>query len=248
MTMPAAAGATAPLVLLVLAVAQLVPVLSKDNADAEFEELEKANRNRGYAAGISGEFFRYKHIFHKQPSLKDKDEAFEAVPKIRCDVCAAIVGSLVAKAKSFSEDDISDVLEASTDYEETGDLVTDRMLQHKKGCNKHFKDELVAEGYTIQVCKDVVPGRSDSDPCLVRTGDKPSEQAVDTYELWKEILFYACEQTVGHYNDELAEYLTEALPGAENRTAVARRACETRARCRDVPRPRGATKGKKAEL
>merc|ERR1711972_876152 len=107
--------------------------------------------------------------------------------------------------KSFSEDDLADMLEGNVDYEPTGDAVTDQMLEHKKGCNKHFKDELIAEGYMVRQCKDVVPGRTDSEPCLWRGKDKPNEQAIDAYELWKEGLFHACEKSVGAYNDVMAE-------------------------------------------
>ena len=57
--------------------------------------------------------------------------------------------SLMAGAKSHSEDDIADMLDGDTDFKPTGDAVTDHMLQHKKGCNKHFKDELVAKGFRV---------------------------------------------------------------------------------------------------
>merc|ERR1712046_131353 len=104
------------------------------------------------------------------------------------------------KAKGTSEDALADMLEGNADYEMTGEPVTDRMLSHKKGCNKHFKDELIAEGYVLRVCKDVVPGRTDSEPCFHKDSSKPSESAVDSYELWKESFFYACEQTVSRHS------------------------------------------------
>lgn len=200
---------------------------------------------RGFAVGLTGEFFRYKHLYYKQPSEEDRETAVEVATALRCDVCAAIVGSLVAQAKSFGEDDLADVLEGNVDHEPTGDEVTDRMLSHKKGCNKHFKDELIAYGYVVRQCKDVIPGRNDSSPCLHKTEGKPSQNAVDTYELWKEGLFHACEQTVAHYGDALAARLAEVLRDSDgrgvDRPAAVRAACEVEARCekRTKPKPAG---------
>merc|ERR1712232_119962 len=145
--------------------------------------------------------------------------------------CSVLVDSLIKRAKSFSEDDLADALEGITDYPKTGDQVTDQMLSHKKGCNKHFKDELIAEGYVLRVCKDVIPGRNDSEPCLWQEQEKPNQQSVDSYELWKEGLFYACEKTVGTYNDVIAEFLGAALHSSKNRTFIVQTACNVHARC-----------------
>merc|ERR1719478_1709861 len=86
-------------------------------------EQEEAAKKRGYAMGVTGEFFRYKHLYHKAPKEADRDEAMRVASKVRCDVCTAIVGSLVKKAKSFSEDDLADMLEGNADYELTGEPV-----------------------------------------------------------------------------------------------------------------------------
>lgn len=214
-----------------------LPPDPQDGITQEIMDLEEHNRKQGYAAGVTGEYFRYKHVFYKQPSEKDREEAISIGSKIRCDVCVTTVESLLKKAATLSEDDIADVLEGNADYEMTGEPVHDRMLEHKKGCNKHFKDELIAKGWTLRVCKDVVPGRNDSEPCLYQEGSKPSERAVDSYEQWKECLFYACEQTVSRFSDGLAAHLAETLPSAANRSLAVRSACETVARCAGGPAP-----------
>merc|ERR1711924_5365 len=152
--------------------------------------------------GTGTEFFRYKYLFNKGPTVADRDEALNVAGKIRCDVCRVILSSLASKAVGHSEDDLADALEGNVDSPLTGDNVHDQMLKHKKGCNKHFKDELVGEGWVLRTCKDVVPGRTDMEPCLHNVGDKPSDTSIDSYELWKEALFYACEQTVTRYSDD----------------------------------------------
>eukprot|EP00439_Symbiodinium_sp_Y106_P082353 s207_g21.t1 len=106
---------------------------------AEERKLE-VTESQGFAAGQTGEYFRYKHIFHKKPSGEDFQHAQKVAEEVRCIVCAKILASLLAKARSFSEDDIADVLEGNTEYDRTGDPVTDQMLKHKRGCNKHFKE------------------------------------------------------------------------------------------------------------
>ncbi|CAE7728831.1 SCLY [Symbiodinium pilosum] len=106
---------------------------------AEERKIE-LTENQGFAAGQTGEYFRYKHIFHKKPSDEDFQHAQQVAEEVRCVVCAKILASLLGKARSFSEDDIADVLEGNTEYERTGDQVTDQMLKHKRGCNKHFKE------------------------------------------------------------------------------------------------------------
>ncbi|CAK0887268.1 unnamed protein product, partial [Prorocentrum cordatum] len=126
-----------------------------------------AEPGKGMIAGASGEFFRYKHMFNRRPTDADRDE-----------------------------DDLADALEGDPGYEPTGDMVTDRMLSHKKGCNKHFKDELIAEGYRVRPCRDAAEGEP-SEPCLHKEDRRPNEMSSETYEIWKEGLFYACEQTVG---------------------------------------------------
>jgi len=219
-----------------------------DGVSREFMDREEAGKQTGMASGVTGEFMRYKYLFYKQPSEDDRIEALATAQKIRCDVCTEIVASLAAQAKSFSEDDIADMLDGDTDYALTGELVTDRMLQHKKGCNKHFKDELIAKGFTVRQCKDVAPEKGAQEPCLHREPEPPGEQARETYEIWKESLFYACEQSVAHFKDDIAASLSEALRAGKNKTEAS--VCKSEARCshgmrKSVQKPAGSTRKKR---
>lgn len=211
---------------------------------------------QGMAAGQSGEYFRYKHLYEKKPSEEDFANAQKVAGEIRCPVCAKIVESLMKKAKSFSEDDLADVLEGNAEYAPAGDPVTDQMNRHRKGCNKHFKDELVAVGYMLRQCKDVAPDfKNDSSPCLWKNADPPSQHSMDTYEVWKEGLFYACEQSVARHTDELAAVLSEKLRGTDSsearRAELADEVCHSIARCESIEKPRKPQKkikGKSKEL
>lgn len=224
---------------------QTLPPDPSDGVTREMMDLEEHNRKQGFAMGTTGEFFRYKHVFHKQPSEADRAEAIGLAVKVRCDACLQIMTSLLTKASTLDEDGLADQIEGNEDYEKTGDHVTDVMLSHKKGCNKHFKDELIAKGWTLRTCKEVDAERNDTEPCLHREASAPSPQAQDSYELWKEVLFYACEQTVGRFGDALAQHLAEALPESLNRSRVVEDACRSHARC--LPRGRSETAAKKNE-
>lgn len=202
---------------------------------AEERKLE-VTESQGFAAGQTGEYFRYKHIFHKKPSGEDFQHAQKVAEEVRCVVCAKILASLLAKARSFSEDDIADVLEGNAEYDRSGDPVTDQMLKHKRGCNKHFKDELVAQGYMLRACREVAPDyKNDTSPCLWQSPTPPSQQAIDTYEVWKEGFFYACEQSVARHSDALADELAGRLRSLgreeQNLTHIAEEVCKTAAAC-----------------
>eukprot|EP00929_Paragymnodinium_shiwhaense_P104085 TRINITY_DN6807_c0_g1_i2.p1 TRINITY_DN6807_c0_g1~~TRINITY_DN6807_c0_g1_i2.p1 ORF type:complete len:269 (-),score=58.55 TRINITY_DN6807_c0_g1_i2:107-913(-) len=192
--------------------------------------------DKNVATGVQGMYFRYMHAFHNKPSDKDMDEAMRIADVLRCDVCEAILSSLLGKAENLAEDAIADVLEGNTDYPMTGERVRDQMLQHKRGCNKHFKDELVAKGWVLKTCNETgevggEKGRAAMDPCLFQSGETPSEMAVEVYELWKEGFFYACEQSIGAHNDDIAAFLANALPTSEDRTATLREACRVPGKC-----------------
>lgn len=53
-------------------------------------------------------------------------------------------------------------------------------------------------------------------PCVFPPGSNklselPSDHSVNTYELWKEIVFFSCEQTIGKYQSEMAEWLVASI-------------------------------------
>jgi hypothetical protein len=198
-------------------------------------ENDVIDHNKGYAHGQTGEYFRYKHMYHHKPSEKDRHEAVDLARGLRCEVCEVILTSLVNKVKAFTEDSLADILEADVDYEPTGEYIDDRMLEHKKGCNKHFKDEVVAQGYELKQCDETNlprwPHRKDKEPCLFLSEFKPVGSAVDTYEMWKEMIFHACETTVSRYSDDLASFLETELQAGGNRTLIVKKACEKTAHC-----------------
>jgi len=209
--------------------------------------------NKGLALGQYGEFYRYMHVFHNKPSDEDRVEALRVADWIRCDVCFVISKGLIAKADDLSEDAIAEILEGHTEYPKSGEKVKDQMLQHKKGCQKHFKDEMVAQGWVLKMCSETgevgKDNRSAKDPCIHQENDRPSPMATDTYELAKEALYYACEQSVGKYNDDMALYLAEHLPKAEDKDSILREACAGPARCKrkhkDLPPPNKTAKKSK---
>lgn len=218
-------------------------------SESTMKELEDQNRKQGFATGPTGEYYRYVAMPARQLTEVDRDEARAGAAQVRCDVCALIVESLVQKAASWSEDGLADQFEGHTEYDKTGDESLDLMLAHKKGCNKHFKDELVAEGWFLTSCKEVRPERGEG-MCLWQTPNKPDEVSLNSYQTWKEALFFACEQTVGAHSDALAEYLAGALTKSANRTATVRTACERHAKCskRKSRGSRGARGSKAGEL
>merc|ERR1719217_1249499 len=112
------------------------------------------NSEKGLAHGVQGAYFRYMHAFHQKPSEFDMEEAYKVADILRCDVCETILQSLLGKAENLADDAIADVLEGNTDYAPTGEKVRDQMLQHKKGCNKHFKDELISQGWVLKMCNE----------------------------------------------------------------------------------------------
>merc|ERR1712023_358160 len=129
------------------------------------------------------------------------------------------------------------------------------MLQHKKGCQKHFKDELIAEGWVLKVCNETgqVPddGRGPMDPCLFKGDSKPGEMAIEAYEIWKEGMFFACEHTIGRYNDDIAAFLADELPSSADKASTLQQACNEQALCKK-PRKKsqntgGAKKAKKKQ-
>lgn len=77
----------------------------------------------------------------------------------------------------------------------------------------------------------------------------PSEHSLNTYELWKEGVFFGCEQSIARYRDEITQYVFDRSSTGRKRWDLAAEACERAARC--APRlsttaGTGGGKGKKA--
>eukprot|EP00971_Amphidinium_carterae_P139122 2757130-Amphidinium_carterae.1 len=59
-------------------------------------------------AGHEGEYFRYSQVLVKPPDDEDRRAALRMAEDVRCAVCDVILGSLVAKSESMSEDHLMD--------------------------------------------------------------------------------------------------------------------------------------------
>ena len=54
---------------------------------------------------------------------------------------------------------------------------------------------------------------------------------MNTYDQYHEALFYACENSVGAYGEDMVEYIADALEDQRNITNVAYQACHKIGRC-----------------
>lgn len=54
---------------------------------------------------------------------------------------------------------------------------------------------------------------------------------MNTYDQYHEALFYACENSVGAYGEDMVEYIADALEDQRNITDVANQACRKVAKC-----------------
>eukprot|EP00397_Hematodinium_sp_SG-2012_P049961 GEMP01057844.1.p2 GENE.GEMP01057844.1~~GEMP01057844.1.p2 ORF type:complete len:113 (+),score=20.84 GEMP01057844.1:539-877(+) len=78
-----------------------------------------------------------------------------------------------------------------------------KVLKRKKGCQKHFKDDFILLGHFVTPCAD-----NPKVACLEK-GGPPGATARETYEVWKEGVYFACEQTIGAHSDEIVEILLD---------------------------------------
>lgn len=197
-------------------------------------------------SGTEGEYYRYKNVLVKPPDDDDRIEALKMSEDFKCRACEILVESLLQRAESHSEDHIMDQfdgeLQEEVDYVENPQ--ENRVNRNRKGCNKHFKDEILLQGWMPKRCSEP-DGTVDSTPaeerpwCLEQRGGKPTERDVDTYSVRNEAAFYACENTVGRYGLEIASFLAERLEdGGDGVKAAVGDACRQEARCGGNPRRR----------
>jgi len=222
-------------------------------------------------SGTDGEFFRYKHVLIKPPDDDDRMESLRMAEDIKCTACVAIVRNLLKKAESNSEDHIMDQLDGELVEvpELTDNPQENRVNANRKGCNKHFKDELLLRGWSVSRCpeaegakltvqavneegaagtkgSEVAPlAREGQEFCLEQRSRLPTERDVDTYSTRNEAAFYACENTVARYAQEIASLIAQRLEDGGDREEAIHAACEEAARCRGMPRG-SKKKGKKA--
>jgi len=195
-------------------------------------------------SGAEGEFFRYKHVFVKPPDDEDRVSSLKMTEDMRCKACEVMVESLLKRAESLSQDHIMDQFdgELESPVEFTNDPQENRVNKNRKGCNKHFKDELLLKGWAVRSC----PDGATRTWCLEKSPEIPTERDVDTYSTRNDAVFYACEHTLGRYGQELAEYIAERMEDGAPLHEVISTACRDAARCEGV-KPKKKTKKKKKE-
>lgn len=184
---------------------------------------------------------RYKHIKPEVP-IKDEDQetALAMSEDLKCEACKEILKSLLRKARSFTEDDLLDLLE--------GDIDEDRLAQcnsaherqvelRRKGCNKHFKDEFLLQGWDVKQCMHFPTGtdpkRDEGAPgyCVWKAEKVPEEKDIDIYSIEKEAVFQACESTVGKHTDDIAPLLAKVLSKGGSVDDAVKDACIKKAKC-----------------
>merc|ERR1712151_246613 len=85
--------------------------------------------------------------------------------------------------------------------------INSQVNAHRKGCNKHFKDELLLKGWSVGACPPPEEGmfgkHATAEWCPQTVGIKPEEYEVDSFSKRNEAAFYACEHTIGKYGHEI---------------------------------------------
>lgn len=207
--------------------------------------------------GVEGEFTRYIHTFMQPPTEQDRADGLKMAQDIRCEACQEIVTQCVRRAESKSEDHIMDQLEGEINLEDLPEpnentTQADRVARNRRGCNKHYKDDLLLRGFGVRRCADEsvdVDADADSEPVTssskmfcMEHGKPLSVGESNTYNIRNEAAFYACESTVGRFGTEMAASVADALQdGVELETAV-KTVCLEVAKCQGVKK--GARKAK----
>lgn len=114
----------------------------------------------------AGEFLRYAIVSETVPTENEQYETLRLGADLRCDVCNTIVRNLMQRAESHSEDHIMDQLEGvpSKLPEITNDVQENRVNKARRGCNKHFKDEVLLKGYFVWRCSASKPADEPNQP------------------------------------------------------------------------------------
>jgi len=184
---------------------------------------------------------RYKHIKPEVP-IKDEDQetALAMSEDLKCEACKEVLKSLLRKAKSFTEDDLLDLLEGDSDEDRVAAAKSahERQVElRRKGCNKHFKDELLLQGWDVKQCMHFPTG---TDPktdegapgyCVWKADKQPAESDTDVYRIEAESMYQACEATVGKYTDKIAPFMAKELKKGTVVDDVVRDACMKKAKC-----------------
>ncbi len=174
--------------------------------------------------GTSAEFFRYRSVFVRAPNDDDREESLRRSRFVLCDVCETVLVNLLRSTNLKDEDDILDALEGVGDDERSSlDPQIERIRRGKRGCQRHFKDSLMAFGYRLSEC-------GNARHCLVR-GNPRDPDDMDTYTRDNEGLFYACDQTVGSNLDRLARFFVKNSKAVKSLPELVKQGCVYVAKC-----------------
>ncbi|CAD7946722.1 unnamed protein product [Amoebophrya sp. A25] len=150
-----------------------------------------------------------------------------------------------ANMKKMNADSLLDYLEGHRDPIESKDTevtvgnrtdkdtVKDQVLSRKVGCNKLFKDDFLYPGYILRPCAEE---ERKTEPCVhpPEHGGRPSDHSVNTYELWKEIVFFSCEQTIAGYREEMVDVILREVKKKKSVATIpqlAAMACRKAGKC-----------------
>eukprot|EP00930_Biecheleria_cincta_P076040 TRINITY_DN63242_c0_g1_i1.p1 TRINITY_DN63242_c0_g1~~TRINITY_DN63242_c0_g1_i1.p1 ORF type:complete len:251 (-),score=54.51 TRINITY_DN63242_c0_g1_i1:64-816(-) len=206
-------------------------------------------------SGSDGEFFRYKHVFVKPPDDEDRIEALRMANDVKCTACEVLLQHLLKRAETLTEDHIMDQLDG--ELEKPAELSTNeqenRVNRNRKGCNKHFKDDILLRGWSVRKCDDASsPLETSSEKrtwCLVQSERLPSERDVDTYSVHNEATFLACEGTIGRNGAEIAASVAEMKEDGVVLSEIIARSCKKAGRCEAAKKRKGKSKkNSKADL
>merc|ERR1712194_48531 len=87
------------------------------------------------------------------------------------------------------------------------DRVLETVLSKLAGCNRLFKTDFLSKGWRVEPCGGSEKEDGFARPCVKGPGPSPAANSLHTYEIWKEGVFFACEQTVGRYRDDIVSGL-----------------------------------------
>lgn len=188
----------------------------------------------GFIGGKEGDWSRYIHMradkFGNTIGITDADRQLAAkiADDVKCPACEALLERMVGRAKYKTEDGIMDVFENDTipDWKVGQDAQVDQMMRDRKGCNKHFKDELLYEGWKVSRC---VSNRA-KEWCLEK-GNKPSLEQVETFSPENDAFWYVCSGILLAHGTELASFIAEKLEDSEPLKKAVKAACKQVADC-----------------
>jgi hypothetical protein len=170
--------------------------------------LAKTNRSNEQPGsslpGTAPEFFRYRSVYVSLPTEDDRTEALRRSRFVQCDVCTQILSHLRISEVS-DEDRALDLLEGDIQDTRTSipiDIQMERVLKSKRGCQRHFKDSLMALGWKLVACE--------RNQFCIHKGTPRDADDMDTYTVENEALFYACENTIGANIDQIARLATKS--------------------------------------